>query len=196
MRSICFLIVVVCAPWMMAGKHAQTAESLETNQLVGTWKLVSVRHGMEGNVGYPDLFNYADKQTLKHITPTHTVTVSYYKDVSVFKVSGGTYSLDSARYTETVEYGIDLFQRPLEPKGTLSYDFIVSGTTLQLTIRYGDKGKSDELWERCEGEVHDAAKPADVQSDEGELNDFSAIESETPDHTREKNTEPVDSNNQ
>ena len=196
MRSICFLVAVVCALRVVDGQLAQADEALAKNQLVGTWKLVSVRHGMEGTVGYPDLFTYTDKQTLKHITPTHTATVTYGTNGSIFMVSGGTYTLDAAKYTETVEYGIDPFQRPLEAKGKRSFDVIVSGTTLHLTMRYGDKGRREELWERFEEKAHDAAKPADAKPDEDKVADFPATEVETPDHTKAKQTEPADGDNQ
>jgi hypothetical protein len=196
MRGVLFLVGAICALGVVDGQYAQTAEPFSDNQLVGTWKLVSVRHGMEGTVGCPDLFSYTDKQTLKHVTPTHTVTVSYFKNGALFMLSGGTCTLDAAWYTETVEYGVDAFKRPLEVKGKRAFDVIVSGTSLHLTMRYGDKGRREELWERFEGNAHDAAKPAATRPEENTVADFPATEVETPDHTKAKQTEPEDGDNE
>ncbi len=148
MRSTTFLVLLVCALVFVDGKSSHTADPVVDHQLVGTWKLVSVRNG-----GYPDLFNYgplSKRETIKHITPTHFMTVTYGENGTVLWGSGGTYKLKEVQHTETIEYGIAPFEKPFKGKGiSRSFDINISGANLRLTESIPD-GTREELWERIE----------------------------------------------
>ena len=148
MRTPMFSALVVCALVILGGRRSQTAEPVVEQQLVGTWKLVSVRNG-----GYPDLFNYgplSKRETIKHITPTHFMTVAYAENGTVLWASGGSFSLKEDQSTETVEYGVDAFQKPFKGKGsTHKFKVKFGGTNLLLTETTSDVTR-EEGWERLE----------------------------------------------
>lgn len=156
MRHIGILLGLVCAVALVNYPQAQTAESVAAPELVGTWKLVTVRYG-----GYPDMFNHANRHTLMHITPTHSTTMSYFENGTVFSVSGGTYTLKDGKYTETTEYekrspliliwGDSKNEaKPIKDDRKRTFDVQVSDALLILTTGVGEMEERTE-WQRVRG---------------------------------------------
>lgn len=156
------LFVVVLG--LVGGFSMDAAEPKADDSLVGTWKLVSVRNG-----GYPDLFTYANRQTLKHVTATHCTTVSYHKDGTVFSLTGGVYAREKGRYTERIDHGIEpsftvvAAAKSFTGKREHTYEYTFSDDVLYLTIQHKDGIKRDEVWQRVSpiapGESKPVAKP-------------------------------------
>src|SRR5262249_17534700 len=72
-------------------------DSKADNKLVGTWKLVSAKYnGKESNL--PETMT-----TLKHITPTQMMWLSYDNDGKVTRAAGGSYTLKEHEFTDTRE---------------------------------------------------------------------------------------------
>ena len=194
MREIRPVLLVFVVLGLVGGRSVEPSEPIAGDKLTGTWKLVSVRNG-----GYPDLFNYASRRTLKHVTATHSTTVSYHKDGTIVTVSGGTYSLVEGKYTESIEYGIDpsweteALRTPFKGKREYVYDIIVSAGNLHLAHRYRDGVKREELWERIDGTAVDA-KPGETMPDENKPDAISASGGETPNHTKPQEPKPADGN--
>lgn len=148
MRNTTLLVLFVCPLVFVAWKNALTADPIADNQLVGTWKLVSVRNG-----GYPDLFNVgprSKRETVMHITPTHLMTVTYAEENgTVLWCSGGAYTLKEGQYTLTIGHGIDPFDKPFKGKGhSRRFDLNIDGVSLRLTESIPDGGERDESWQR------------------------------------------------
>lgn len=70
------------------------------NKLIGTWKLVSAKYGGRES-SLP-----GTATTLKHVTPTQFMWVTYDSEGKVSRSAGGRYTITGDTYAETPEYGM------------------------------------------------------------------------------------------
>lgn len=75
-------------------------KSNSSNQLMGTWDLVSYREDSDGNyIEYPEYVGY-----IKLITPTHFTWVYFNKnDDEIYAAGSGSYSYEDNQYSETID---------------------------------------------------------------------------------------------
>ena len=69
-------------------------------KLVGTWKLVL------GQVRGPGEHLPSSSTTIKHVTPSQFMWMSYDADGTVTRAAGGGYTLKDGVYEETPQYGL------------------------------------------------------------------------------------------
>ena len=110
----CLMVALVLAA--PAARADEPKGGKAAHPLVGTWKLVSAKYnGREPK--FPE-----GTTTLKHVTGSQFMWVSYDKDGKVFRTAGGTYAVKGEGYEETLEYGLgDLTQLEGEVIGRRSY---------------------------------------------------------------------------
>ncbi len=95
-RCLAFFLVLASA----TARADEPKDVAAGRKLVGTWKIVSAKYG--GNeYTFP-----AGATTIKHVTPTHFMWVTYDADGKVTRCAGGTYTLKGNIYEEKPEYGL------------------------------------------------------------------------------------------
>ena len=111
-------------------------------EILGTWKLVSAKYG-DNELKLEDL-----GITLKHITSTQFMWVSYNPETKLIsRTSGGMWKIKDDQYVETSEYGLgnDFEQiRGKEHKFTLR----IEGDTWFHNGALANGLKIEEKWER------------------------------------------------
>ena len=113
------------------------------NKLVGTWKLVSAKYnGKESNL--PETMT-----TLKHITPTQMMWLSYDNDGKVTRAAGGSYTLKGDEFTDTPEYGVGASFDTVKGK-THTFKCKVEGNKWYHTGKLASGLEIEEVWERLE----------------------------------------------
>ncbi len=113
------------------------------DRLIGTWKLVSAKYGDEDAPALKSLV------TLKHVTPSGFVWLSYDAETRVVSRSaGGTYTVDGDKYIETPNYGFgEDFDLIRDKKQT--FDLKMDGDTWHHRGALSNGLVIDEAWERC-----------------------------------------------
>jgi len=114
------------------------------NRLVGTWKQVSAKFG--GNDFKPE----EGTTTLKHVTPTQFMWVTYDKDGKMTRAAGGRYTLKGKDgYEETPEYGLssdfDVIKGKLQ-----KFNWKLEGNKWHHVGALSNGLTIDEVWERVE----------------------------------------------
>ena len=93
-------VTALCCSLLTLRGHAAAEDADLRAALVGTWKMKS----MKVNGTARDLPETA--VTYKHVTPAGFTWLSYEKETGkVFRVAGGTYTLNGDAYAEQIEYG-------------------------------------------------------------------------------------------
>jgi hypothetical protein len=115
-------------------------------KVIGTWKLLSAKYGDEA----VDVERLGI--TLKHITPTSFMWLSYDPETKVIsRTSGGTYTLRGDQYDETPRYGLG--QDAAQIRGKVqSFTLKIDGDKWHQVGTLSNGTKIDEIWERCKKE--------------------------------------------
>jgi hypothetical protein len=112
-------------------------------KVIGTWKLVSATYGGE-KVDLEEL-----GITLKHITPTSFVWLSYDPDTKlVSRTSGGTYTFKGDQFEETPQYGFGEDFDIIRAKPH-SFTIKIDGDKWHHNGTLSNDLKIEEVWERC-----------------------------------------------
>jgi hypothetical protein len=117
-------------------------EAAEQRQ-IGTWKLVSAKDGDQ------DLDLAKLGTTLKHVTPTGFVWLSFDPETKVVsRTAGGTYILNGDQYEETPQYGFGSDFNGIREKPQ-SFSLKIEGDRWHHVGALSSGQKIDEVWERC-----------------------------------------------
>ncbi len=120
-----------------------SAEPPSSEQLIGTWQLVSRRYG-----DAKEWENVPDSETkVKVINPTHFAWVSYESATGkVQSVAGGTFTLAGTTYTEVIEYGDEEMITVRGEKQEFQLD--LKGDKLEQDGQLSNGFKIAEVWRR------------------------------------------------
>jgi len=129
----------VIAP-MRAGEP-QDAKS--DNKLVGTWKLASAKYD-----GQEVQFEQG-VTTLKHVTPSQFIWVSYDKEGKVTRAAGGDYIMKGETYEETPLYGLSSDFDTIKGKAQ-TFKWRVEGNKWYHTGKLSNGLTIDEIWQRVD----------------------------------------------
>ena len=147
MRAI---LVITCllvfaahnAPTRLAAGEPK-GKGATANKLVGTWKLVSANYGGREST-LPQ-----NATTLKHMTPTHYMWVSFDKDGQVTRTGGGPYTFDGEALKSTPEYGLGPDFEAIKGRRQ-SYQCKVEGNRWTQSGTLSNGTTLEEVWERVE----------------------------------------------
>ena len=103
------------------------------NKLVGTWKHVPAKPG--------------GPTTLKHVTPTQFMWVTYGRDGTVTRAGGGNYKLKGDVYEETPEYGLGASFEAVKGQ-THAFKWRVEGDKWYHSGKLANGLEINEVWER------------------------------------------------
>ena len=133
------------APTRLAASEPK-GEATTANKLVGTWKLVSANYGGREST-LPK-----EATTLKHVTPTHYMWVTFDKDGQVTRTQGGPYVFDGGVLKSTPEYGLGReFEAIKEKQQLFKVKFDGNRWTQSGTLSTGTT--LEEVWERVENQM-------------------------------------------
>jgi hypothetical protein len=140
-RTTCLVFVGLAIAVAYTAAEDPKKDSKLEDDIIGSWTMLSAKYnGTEHK--FPE-----GSTSIKHVTPTQFMWVTYDKDGKVNRAAGGTYTLQGDKYEETPEYGI-------------SQDFdIIKGKAQTFKCRIdGDKWYHDgklnnglvieEVWQR------------------------------------------------
>ena len=122
---------------------AQPKDKAAANKLVGTWKLISAKYGGEESA-LPK-----DSTTLKHMTPTHYMWVSYNNDGEIFHTGGGPYTFDGTTLKSTPEFGLGADFDAIKGKMQM-YQCKIEGNRWHQSGTLSNGTSLEEVWERVE----------------------------------------------
>ena len=130
---------------------AATVRSEETkgvarfgNKLIGTWKLVSAKYGGAD-------YKFDDgTTTIKHVTDSQFMWLSYDKDGKVTRTAGGDYTLKGDMYEETPKYGFSEDFDGLKGKPQ-KFTWKVEGNNWHHNGKLSNGLTIEEVWERIVG---------------------------------------------
>src|SRR4051812_27053486 len=91
--------LAVCAAAVWADDTKGDTKASD-GRLVGTWRNVSAVFGGQ-QIARPE-----GQTSLKHVTPTQFMWVTYDSEGQVVRTAGGSYTLKGMDYVETPEYGM------------------------------------------------------------------------------------------
>ncbi len=124
--------------------RAEEACNKDENEqrVIGTWKLASAKYGDQEvkpeNLG----------TTLKHVTPTSFVWLSYNDETKVVsRTAGGTYTLKGDQYEETPQYGFGGDFDTIRDKPQ-SFSLKIEGDKWHHSGMLSNGLKIEEVWER------------------------------------------------
>jgi hypothetical protein len=125
---------------LQAADHIDKDEAGQS--VIGTWKLVSAKYGGEE-------FDPAKQgTTLKHITPTSFVWLSYDAETKIVsRTAGGTYTLKGDQYEETPQYGFGSDFDIIRDKPQ-SFSLKIEGDKWHHSGTLSNGLKIEEVWER------------------------------------------------
>jgi hypothetical protein len=141
----CLLILAAHnSPTRLAASEPM-GEAKTPNKLVGTWKLVL------GNYGGRESTLPKEATTLKHVTPTQYMWVTFDKDGQVTRTQGGPYMFDGGVLKSTPEYGLGREFEAIKGKQQLfKVKFDGNRWTQSGTLSTGTT--LEEVWERVENQ--------------------------------------------
>jgi hypothetical protein len=141
-RLFCLALAVSIIIRTQAVADEVKADPKAAINLVGTWKLVSAKYGgNESNLPQT-------ATTLKHITPTHYMWLTYSEDGAISRGAGGTYTLEGGEFTQMGQFGV-ASTFPLV-KGTNTYKCKIDGKKWYHTGKLANGLTIDEVWERVD----------------------------------------------
>jgi len=117
----------------------------QSNQLVGTWELVSTKGTMPDGTTWDWNVARDGGRALKVISPTHFSGVTHGADGKFVNAHAGTYDLRSNTYTEHIEYS----SAPglVDQKNPIT--FTLEGDTVRFSYVLPSNGaKAEEVWRR------------------------------------------------
>ncbi len=138
---VAFFALAVTAPpaWSAEPKGDAKTE----NKLVGTWKLVSAKFGGEE-------FKFEEGvTTVKHVTPSQFMWVSYDKDGKVTRAAGGGYTLKGEVYEEFPTYGLGSDFDVVKGKAH-TFKWKVEGNRWYHNGKLSSGLTIEEVWERVD----------------------------------------------
>jgi hypothetical protein len=139
LSTLCLAVTVTLATTIAAGR---ADEPKAGNELVGTWKTVSVNYdGQE--IERPGF------TVVKHVTPTHFMWAAYDRDGKVVASIGGSYEIKGDDYIETPEYGLGEAIEGLKGKPQ-AFKWRVVGNKWHHSGQLTNKLTIQEVWERLE----------------------------------------------
>ncbi len=111
--------------------------------VIGTWKLVSAKSGdHEIDVAKLGI-------TLKHITPTSFMWLTYDSETKVVsRTAGGAYTIKGDQYEELPQYGFGSDFDIIRDKPQ-SFSIKIEGDRWHHSGTLSNGLKIDEVWERC-----------------------------------------------
>ncbi len=125
----------------LQGAYQDKKDAFE-QQVIGTWKMVSARFG-DREI---DMATFG--VTLKHITPTGFVWVSYDSQTKVVsRAAGGAYTLKGDQYEELPQYGFGPDFEVIRDKPQ-SFRVRIEGSKLYQSGSLSNGLKIEEVWER------------------------------------------------
>ncbi|MBV9868040.1 MAG: hypothetical protein JO316_22005 [Abitibacteriaceae bacterium] len=138
------LALLAVAQCQIMAQAKPSSQGIKTSQLIGTWRVVSLKYGRMTNFKpWPQT-----SVMLKHITPSHWSMVTYdAKSGQVTRVAGGTYLLKGNVYQENVQYGLGRDIKGLIGKPQIFNDQ-VTATRWHHTGRLSQGERIEELWVR------------------------------------------------
>ena len=137
------LTALVLLAVLAATGRPDDAKPAPDNKLLGTWKLVSAKYGGKESK-LPD-----SATTIKHVTATQFMWVTYDKDGKVSRTSGGTYTIKGEKYQETPAYGISSDFDLIKGKAQ-TFTWKVEGNKWYHTGKLSNDLTIEEVWERDE----------------------------------------------
>jgi hypothetical protein len=142
--TTCLLVGGFCS---LRGAVAEEPKAVSAipNELVGTWKLVS------GKYGGTESTLPKKATTLKHMTATHYMWVTYDKTGQVTRTGGGPYMFKGGVLDSTSEYGLGRDFEAIKGKAQ-SYKCNVKGNKWYQTGTLSTGQTLEEVWERIEKE--------------------------------------------
>jgi hypothetical protein len=147
--SFVFLLVVAGSLVFPRGTPRageQGASDVSEEKIIGTWKLISAKYDDE-EVELPELGT-----TLKHITPTGFVWLSYDPETKVVsRTAGGTYTLKGDQFEETPQYGLGGDFDTIRDKPQ-AFTIKIEGDRWRHSGVLSNGLKIEEVWERCRKE--------------------------------------------
>jgi hypothetical protein len=148
-RSILLVLSIVGTVTFACGMLRADDKGAQQNAeqpVIGTWKLLSAKYGDEA------VDNSKLGITLKHITPTSFLWLSYDPETKeISRSSGGTYTLQGDRYEETPQYGLGADAAATRGK-VQSFTLKIEGDKWHQVGTLSNGVKIDEVWERCKKE--------------------------------------------
>jgi hypothetical protein len=126
-----------------AADESKKADAKPENKLIGTWKQVSAKYGGR------DFKPPEGRTTLKHVTPTQFMWLSYDKDGNVTRAAGGRYTMKGVVYEETPEYGISGDFELIKGRAQ-TFKWKVEGNKWYHTGELSNGLTIQEVWERVE----------------------------------------------
>jgi hypothetical protein len=143
MVAVAVLALAAHYPPIRLAADEPKGEGAAANKLLGTWKLVSAKYGGREST-LPK-----EATTLKHVTPTHYMWVTFDKDGEVTRTQGGPYVFDGGVLKSTPEYGLGREFEPIKGKQQLfKVKFDGNRWTQSGTLSTGTT--LEEVWERVE----------------------------------------------
>jgi hypothetical protein len=113
------------------------------DKVVGTWRLASAKYGGR-EFTFPE-----GTTTVKHITPTHFMWVSYDAEGKMTRAAGGSYTLKGEEYEEKPEYGLSGDFEIIKGK-VHSFKCKVDGNKWHHDGQLSTDLTIEEVWERVE----------------------------------------------
>lgn len=145
--AIRLLVVIVAlsvtAAAATADERGSGAKSL--NKLIGTWRQVLAKYGGREH-RFPE-----GVTTVKHITPSAFMWVTYDSDGNVMRAAGGPYTIKDEEYRETPEYGLGPDFTLIKGKAQ-TFTWKVEGDKWYHNGKLSNGLTIEEVWERVEQE--------------------------------------------
>jgi hypothetical protein len=111
------------------------------NTLIGTWRLVSAKYDGE------DVTFEKGSTTVKHVTPTHFMWVTYDQDGEVTRTAGGSHTVQGGAYEEMPEYGLGQGFHVIKGKAQ-RFTWKVDGNRWHHAGTLSNGLVTEEVWER------------------------------------------------
>jgi len=142
--SRCVAMFAMLALTTATGRAGPDQQSTaEDSRLIGTWKVVSAKYGGQE-------FRFREgSTTVKHVTPTQFMWVTYDRDGKVTRAAGGRYTLKGDTYEETPEYGIGEDFDIVKAKAQ-TFKCRVDGNKWYHDGSLSNGQTVEEVWERVE----------------------------------------------
>jgi hypothetical protein len=141
MRRIAFAGIagIVAVTSTAATLHAD--EPGPVHKLVGTWKLASAKYGGQ-EVAFPD-----GTTTIKHVTPSQFMWLTYNELGAISRTAGGPYTLKGDTYEELPEYGFSPDFETIKGKPQ-TFTWRVDGNRWFHDGKLSNGLTIEEVWER------------------------------------------------
>ncbi len=138
------LVIFALAVTVTTARSADSKGDVKSdNKLVGTWKMISAKYDGQ-DFKYPEGLT-----TVKHVTPTQFMWVTYDKEGKVTRAAGGAYTSKGEVYEETPEYGISSDFDEIKGKAH-TFKWRVEGNKWYHNGKLSSGLTIEEVWERID----------------------------------------------